>query len=152
MRGGFVCTSEDCIYNILVALRSHGWARDIHYSKAEQLKINYGIDSFEQLYTFYYPGLNLRATDFQAFLGIRQILKIQQFSESRNNNFFKFNNFFNLSISELKLKQRNDDFISNFSFPIVSENRKDIVKRLMENNIEVRPLIAGSMRFTAILG
>ena len=36
-------------------------------------------------------------------------------------------------------------FISNFAFPIVSKNRDKIVKVLQENDVEVRPMICGSM-------
>ena len=38
-----------------------------------------------------------------------------------------------------------DNFISNFAYPIVSRDRESIVKRLIENDIEVRPLIAGNI-------
>ena len=37
------------------------------------------------------------------------------------------------------------NFISNFAFPIVHKNKKNIVELLQKNNIEVRPLIAGDM-------
>ena len=38
-----------------------------------------------------------------------------------------------------------NNFISNFSYPIISENRKEIVHNLKENNIECRPLLSGSL-------
>jgi CDP-6-deoxy-D-xylo-4-hexulose-3-dehydrase len=38
-----------------------------------------------------------------------------------------------------------DRFVSNFCFPLICENRNKVVKKLQENNIEVRPLISGSM-------
>jgi CDP-6-deoxy-D-xylo-4-hexulose-3-dehydrase len=40
------------------------------------------------------------------------------------------------------------DFASNFCIPIIlgdEEEKKKVVEKLKENNIEVRPLIAGSM-------
>ena len=37
------------------------------------------------------------------------------------------------------------NLVSNFAFPMLHENRENIVKALIDDNIEVRPLIAGSM-------
>ena len=35
--------------------------------------------------------------------------------------------------------------MSNFAYPVISENRDLIVKALQKENIEVRPMICGSM-------
>ena len=45
----------------------------------------------------------------------------------------------------LNLKEREGDFISSFCFPVINKNKSSIVKRLVENKIETRPLIAGSI-------
>ena len=39
----------------------------------------------------------------------------------------------------------NSNFISNFAYPIVNKNRVNIIEKLIKNNIEVRPLIAGDI-------
>jgi CDP-6-deoxy-D-xylo-4-hexulose-3-dehydrase len=44
-----------------------------------------------------------------------------------------------------KVKPQKDSFISNFAYPVIHPNRDKIVKKLQENNIEVRPMICGSM-------
>ena len=36
-------------------------------------------------------------------------------------------------------------FVSNFAYPVIHPNKENIVKQLQENNIEVRPMICGSM-------
>jgi CDP-6-deoxy-D-xylo-4-hexulose-3-dehydrase len=38
-----------------------------------------------------------------------------------------------------------ENFTSNFAYPVIAKNRNDIVKRLQQANIEVRPMICGSM-------
>jgi dTDP-4-amino-4,6-dideoxygalactose transaminase len=43
------------------------------------------------------------------------------------------------------LETRDTDFISNFAIPVVNINRDIIVNKLIEEGIEVRPLIAGNM-------
>tara|TARA_R110000772_G_scaffold81439_1_gene173204 strand:- start:8904 stop:9227 length:324 start_codon:yes stop_codon:yes gene_type:complete len=47
--------------------------------------------------------------------------------------------------NKLKIDIRNEDFISNFAYPVISSNRDKIVEELIENGVEVRPLIAGNM-------
>ena len=39
------------------------------------------IDSFHEPFTFLIPGLNLRSTDLQAFIGLRQVEKANWLSE-----------------------------------------------------------------------
>jgi len=43
------------------------------------------------------------------------------------------------------MEEKEGDFVSNFAYPIVNENRDNIVNKLISKNIEVRPLIAGDM-------
>lgn len=143
IEGGLINTDDKDLYDMLLMLRSHGWVRDLDPIDQKKYNDQYNVDDFSSLYTFYYPGFNLRSTDLQAFLGLCQIPKLDEFKQKRNNNFLTYkrlihNNFLNIS-------QRENDFISNFAYPIVNENRKEIVKNLMLNNIEVRPLIAGNL-------
>jgi CDP-6-deoxy-D-xylo-4-hexulose-3-dehydrase len=85
----------------------------------------------------------LRATDLQAFIGLRAIDKLDGYSFKRNENFKQYLN--GIKNTNLNIINLEDNFISNFAFPIVHKNKKTIVDRLQKNNIEVRPLIAGDM-------
>ena len=38
-----------------------------------------------------------------------------------------------------------NDFISNFAYPVIHPDRDLIVKELRDNDVEVRPLVCGSM-------
>ena len=143
IEGGLICTNDEELNDIIVSMRSHGWDRDWSKEKQKEYREKYNIDDFNSLYTFYYPGFNFRSTDLQAFIGLSQIDKLDRFSINRNKNFKLYNQ--NISINDLQIKYSNDNFISNFAYPIVSKNREKIVNKLIENNIEVRPLIAGSM-------
>lgn len=141
IEGGFVCTNDKDLSDIIVSMRSHGWDRDWCKEKQTEYRNKHNISDFDSLYTFYYPGFNLRSTDLQAFIGLSQIDKLDDFSIIRNNNYITYAD--NITVNELKLNS--NGFISNFAYPILSKNREDIIKRLIDNNIEVRPLIAGSM-------
>lgn len=141
IEGGLICTNDVELNDIIVSMRSHGWDRDWTSDKQQEYRDLFEVNEFDALYTFYYPGFNFRSTDLQAFIGISQIDKLDKFSYIRNQNFKTYNGL----ITENDLNVSCDGFISNFAYPIISKNRKEIVKNLIDNNIEVRPLIAGSM-------
>lgn len=143
IEGGFVNTNDDDFYYTLLMMRSHGWDRDLPKEIQEKLRKENNISEFDSLYTFYLPGFNLRSTDLQAFIGIRSIDKLDDYTKKRNNNFKLYKNL--IKNNELSITVRSSDFISNFAYPIVSKNRTYIINNLLENNIEVRPLIAGDM-------
>ena len=44
----------------------------------KKLEKRYKVDEFKSLYTFYYSGLNVRSTDFNANLGLEQLKKIKK--------------------------------------------------------------------------
>jgi CDP-6-deoxy-D-xylo-4-hexulose-3-dehydrase len=124
-------------------MRSHGWTRDLPIEKQNEYKAKYNVDDFEALYNFYIPGFNLRSTDLQAFIGLRAIDKLDKYANLRNKNFHYYLD--NIKNNELDIKVSSNDFISNFAMPIVSKDKETIVKNLIENNIECRPLIAGNL-------
>ena len=46
------------------------------------------------MYTFYYPGYNLRSTDLQAYIGLSQIDKLDEWGKQREGNFKSYQTFF----------------------------------------------------------
>ena len=143
IEGGFINTDDEELYHLLLMMRSHGWDRDLPEQIQKQLREEFQTSDFDSLYNFYVPGMNVRSTDLQAFIGLRAIDKLDNYSHKRRNNFHHYNNEIKNNI--LKLEEKQDDFISSFAIPIVHKKRNDIVKELQDNNIEVRPLIAGNM-------
>jgi CDP-6-deoxy-D-xylo-4-hexulose-3-dehydrase len=143
IEGGFINTDDEDFYHLLLMMRSHGWDRDLPEWKQKELRQKYSVDDFTSLYNFYVPGFNLRATDLQAFIGLRAIDKLDGYSLKRNKNFKLY--LKGIKNSDLSITNLETNFISNFAFPIVHKNKKNIVELLQKNNIEVRPLIAGDM-------
>lgn len=143
IEGGMISTNNEELYHILLSIRSHGWDRDLPVSKQKELRTKYDVDDFKSLYTFYYPGFNIRATDLQAFIGLNQLSKLDMMIENRNVNYLKYkegikNDFWNINPNI-------ESYISNFSFPIITKNIKNLSNSLILNDIECRPLICGSI-------
>lgn len=141
IEGGMVSTNDLDLHAVVRSIGSHGWARDLPEFHKKGLENKFKIDPFDSLYTFYYPGYNFRSTDLNAFLGISQLEKIDEIVNKRNANYIRYkeklNDFWNQSNSK--------SFISNFAFAIISKQRKEIVDKLLLNNVECRPLICGSI-------
>jgi len=143
IEGGFINTDDEELYHLLLMIRSHGWDRDLPKKTQKKLRKKYNCNDFNSLYNFYVPGLNVRSTDLQAFIGLRAIDKLDKYSYKRRVNFhlYKQKIMFNI----LDLNERESDFISSFAIPILNPKKDYIIKELQNNNIEVRPLIAGNM-------
>lgn len=143
IEGGLICTDNEEISDLIYSMRSHGWGRDWSKEKQEEYKSKYGISDFDFLYSFFYPGFNLRGTDLQAYIGLSQIDKLDSFANKRQENFQYYHK--NINNTLLNLDNSLTSFVSNFAYPVVSKNRNEIVKNLVSSGIETRPLIAGSM-------
>lgn len=143
IEGGMVSTNDDELYYILLSIRSHGWDRDLPENVRESMREKHNVNKFRALYTFYYPGFNLRSTDLQAFLGIQQLLKVDDIVEKRKNNFELYNK--HISNKIWKILPPEGSYVSNFAYPIITENLQLLVDNLVNNGVECRPLICGSM-------
>lgn len=143
IEGGMVCTDNEELYKIILSIRSHGWDRDLPEDEQKRLRNKYNIDDFHALYTFYYPGFNLRSTDLQAYIGISQIDKIEYISKKREKNLKIYDKYIKNNYWKIKLIE--NAYISNFAYPIIHPKILDIHYDLKENGVESRPLICGSI-------
>lgn len=143
IEGGMVTTDDFDLYNILKSIRAHGWNRDLDEPFKSDLKNSFNIDNFKDLYTFYYPGFNLRSTDLQAFLGLQQMNKIEKNVIIRQMNYQLYHEL--IQNDYWKITDFPNTYISNFAYPIIHPNRNKIVEELIKNNVECRPLVCGSI-------
>ena len=144
MEGGIAVTNDEELYHYMLSIRAHGWTRNLPEGSNLYEK---SADSFYESFNFIIPGYNLRPLEIEAAVGIKQIEKIDDIIEKRriNAKYFAdiFNNNKNISI------QKEIGFSSWFGFALVLRNKYEgkrdlIVKKLMKNNIEVRPIVAGN--------
>ena len=143
IEGGLICTNDEEISDLIYSMRSHGWGRDWSKQKQAEYKNKHQISDFDFLYSFFYPGFNLRATDLQAYIGLAQIDKLDLFAKKREENFQYY--WENIKNTMLSLDNPITSFVSNFAYPVVTKNRDEVVQNLVSSGIETRPLIAGSM-------
>lgn len=154
--GGMITCNKKEDYDILFALRSHGWLGGTRYYKRSLKSYNQYAKQNPQLdprYIFINSGFNLRPTDIQAAIAHNQFNRLDKLKKFRNINR-------NLLINKItKSKKWNNQFQfisipkdidpSWMGLPILlSERFKNKKKKFMtildKMGIETRPIISGN--------
>ncbi len=147
IEGGMVSTNSDELQNLMLHLRSHGWAKDASKEVEEQEFAKCDFDEFNRPFTFYYPGFNLRSTDLQAKIGLGQMKKLDTVIERRRANHKVYQDM--LSEKSGFTCQHNERAnICSIAFAVLaesSEHRERVSKKLHSIGVEHRPLGGGNM-------
>ena len=93
------------------------------------------------MYSFYYPGFNMRATEINAFLGIKQLELVGSYCKKRA---FLFD-IYKKNLNNFWMQSSDTDFISSFAYGTLVDNPEEVWDYLKKQDIESRPLICGSM-------
>ena len=145
IEGGMINTDDEDLYHILLMLRSHGWGKDLPGDLYKQLMKKNDIDPFHEPFTFLMPGFNLRSTDLQAFIGLRQVEKADWITEMRTENHIEYAKQLD---GHFEFQDWGNDNPCSISFGALAESkehRKEVVNRLVENGIETRIFSAGNL-------
>jgi CDP-6-deoxy-D-xylo-4-hexulose-3-dehydrase len=143
MEGGFVTTDDEELYHVLLSLRAHGWTRNL---PKENHVSNKSDDWFTESFRFVLPGYNVRPLEMSGAIGIEQLKKLPKFIENRRLNAEHFVNLFQ-NHPDFMI-QREIDKSSWFGFSLIIKpesnlKRSDVIKKLMDNEIECRPIVTG---------
>lgn len=145
IEGGMVNTDSKELYDMLLMLRSHGWGKDLDQEAYDKLINDNGIDDFHKPFTFFVPGFNLRATDLQAFIGIRQVDKAEWVSQNRNRIHLRYaQNLRGL----VRFQEWDNNMPVSISFGALADSkqqRTSIVNALVANGVETRIFSAGNL-------
>ena len=145
--GGMITckTLED--YEILKALRSHGWSRGLKYEK----KISRENKDLDSRFIFYNSGFNLRPTDVSAAIGLSQFKDMDKLIKLRNYNrelivkSFKKSSIINSNFNFIEKNKHVEP--SWFGIPILIKNKNNrnyFVSKIEKNGVETRPIISGN--------
>lgn len=145
IEGGMVNTDDFEIYQMLMMLRSHGWGKDLEESEYNRLMNKYEVDDFHKPFTFFTTGLNLRATDLQSFIGIRQVAKANWAATRRYENHVAYAKNLEGYVQYQNWYDHKPVSISFGALAESGEHRKDIVSRLVDNGVETRIFSAGNL-------
>ena len=147
--GGMIVCNNKKDYEILLALRSHGWSR----GKGVYEKNAKKYPNLDPRYIFINSGFNLRPTDIQAAIANNQFKRLETFRKIRSTNKNKiidllkkdkrWNNQFRFVEYSKKIKA------SYMVLPILIDRKfhykkKKFINFLEKKGLETRPVISGS--------
>ena len=146
IEGGAVSTDDKQFNDLLLMLRSHGWSQDVDPKVHRALIEQHRIDDFHSPFVFYEPGFNVRPTDLAAFLGIRQIDKMQWLISRREEN----HKLYRQLLGDYLYTQKWDpaSVICSIHFGALAKDtdeRRRIVRALEDKGIETRIFSAGNL-------
>ena len=145
MEGGMVVTDDEELYHVMLALRAHGWTRNL--PKFNHVTGEKSDDPFEESFRFVLPGYNLRPLEMSGALGIEQLAKLPDLIKGRRANGSMIQNA--LSNHPKFMIQHEIGESSWFGFSLVIRpgsglKRADLVKDLVAAGFECRPIVAGN--------
>jgi len=139
IEGGMISTDREDVYHKLLLLRSHGLTRELPVPQI--------VPGVDPRFTFLLHGFNVRPTEINAFLGLRQLTRLDQAIEVRNRNLRSW-------LSTLDPVTFHTDFdlsgISSFSLPLIlskdcTRPLSEVRQVLDELGVESRPVISGNI-------
>ncbi len=147
--GGMIVTNDKNDYELLYAMRAHGWSRGTTIGKKIERK-NPNLDS---RFVFINSGFNLRPTDISASIGNNQFKRLDKFIRVRDINNAKIKNALKKSIkwneqfTFQKINKKTKP--SFFGFPILinpkfKKKKKKYLMLLDKFGVETRPIISGN--------
>jgi len=149
IEGGMVLTDDDEIREMLTLVRANGWTRNAsaEYKKSKR-ELHSISSSFDEKYTFYDLGYNLRPTEITGFLGNQQLKYLDELVLKREENYKYVANFCSENDEIITFKVPYLSTISSFALPFIFKNKKmceKYKKRFLTAEIEIRPIISGNM-------
>lgn len=152
MEGGLVVTDDEELYHILLALRAHGWTRNL--PKFNRVTGEKSDDPFEESFRFVLPGYNLRPLEMSGALGRAQLAKLPRLIGGRRANGALWQQA--MADHPLFRIQRETGESSWFGFSLVLRPetglaRREVLGRLEALGFEARPIVSGNFTKNPVL-
>ncbi|MDQ1186567.1 DegT/DnrJ/EryC1/StrS family aminotransferase [Agrobacterium larrymoorei] len=152
MEGGMVVTDDEEIYHILLALRAHGWTRNL--PKQNRITTDRSDDPFTEAFRFVLPGYNLRPLEMSGALGLAQLRKLPMIVRERRNNAERFLDIMKQFPDLRTQKEIGESSWFGFSMIVEPEaniSREHLISALTAANVDTRPIVAGNFAKNEVL-
>ncbi len=143
MEGGLVLTDDKELYNLLKAMRNHGWTRG---QDADSPIFDKKDDDFFEAYRFILPGYNVRPGELHGAIGLEQMKKLPHLIEARRKNAEYFVSLFKDDKRFIIQKECGESSWFCFTMivrPELQLERKDVLVKLKNAGIEHRIITGG---------
>lgn len=145
--GGLCFTNNKSLVELLRVLRAHGWSRETD-SHEQYVTENPTIDP---RFIFVNIGYNLRPTEVQAVIGMKQLPKLNGFVRTRRRAHDQYRVGLDKYSEYFRFQERQPNGEASwFGFCIILKEDcpftlKEVTSFLQTDGIETRPIIAGNM-------
>ncbi len=147
IEGGMVTTDDPQTQEILLQLRSHGWAKDLPPERGDEKAREVGARPFNKPFTFYLPGFNVRSSDLNARIGLSQMKKADHVVARRAENHSHYQARFR-GQPGFTIQSCPRGLVSSISFCALASSpahRDRIGQAMRDRHIETRPIGGGNM-------
>lgn len=147
IEGGMVLTNNEIYSELSRSLRAHGWVREL--DKKQDFLNKY--PDIDPRFLFVNTGYNLRPTELQSSIGIRQIKKLENFIKIRRENAaYWIKNLKKFSDTFVLPEEKPNTRHVWFGFPLAIKEgagftRKELTDFLEKKKIETRPVMVGNI-------
>ncbi len=145
VEGGIVSTDDKELYNLLIMLRSHGWIKDLDMETRAAILKKYDIEDIGTGFIHPYAGYNFRLTDDHAFIGLRQLDRMEWLIERRSANHQLYRKL--LQPYFYSQMYTPETVVCSIHFCPLAQNyaeRNYIISILEKESIETRPFTNGN--------
>lgn len=125
IEGGMVCTDDEDLAEMLRIVRANGWDRNL--TSAQQFKwcTKFNINcEFDDKYTFYDLGYDLRPTEITGFLGLIQFQYLARNVRKRESNHMLFEDVLKRDPDLIPFDHSHMTVLSGFAFPVLCKTAK----------------------------
>ena len=152
MEGGLIVTDDEELCHILLALRAHGWTRNL--PEVNRVTGRKGDDPFEESFRFVLPGYNLRPLEMSGALGRAQLEKLPGLVAGRRRNGAHWVRA--MEDHPVFRIQRECGESSWFGFSLVIRpeagvTRREALARMASLGFETRPIVSGNFTRNPVL-
>jgi CDP-6-deoxy-D-xylo-4-hexulose-3-dehydrase len=143
--GGMVMCNEKSQRDL--ALQYRDWGRMGTNTESFSERFGHSVDGIEYDFKFLYPllGYNFKSTEMNAAFGLEQLKKLPLFLEKRRKNVDRF-------VQQLKeleayglVLPKNHDKVDWLALPLMLPNRKALLQKLEDSDIQTRVCFAGNI-------
>ena len=145
MEGGLCFTNNHHMVNLLRILRAHGWSREADDKYVQK------YPDIDPRFIFVNIGYNVRPTEIQAVMGMKQLPKLDGIIKNRRATYESYRKELEKYSKWFRFQdEQKNGKASWFGFCITLTEEcqfslREITSYLQKNGVETRPIIAGNM-------
>lgn len=147
--GGMIMTDDEVLSKRMRTIRD--WGRGANESEAIDERYTQMVGKFlyDSKFLYVEKGFNFRPIEAQAAFGLEQLKRLPEFIKIRKDNFQQLYDFFKtfmvqypIVVTQLPVSKYDPNWLA---FPLLVEDRYDLVKWFEEHNIQTRPIFSGNI-------